>query len=127
MYKGALFWRMKAGIGEVVFAPLYLALRSRGVKFRFFHRLDDIELEDPRQAVTALRFRRQVKLKVTDREAPTNYKPLISAAGTIPGWPDPYVDQFDLRRNARGVRAPGGRGRAERQFRVDLEQLAARR
>ena len=44
MYKGALFWRMKAGMGEVVFAPMYLALRNRGVKFRFFHRLDDIEL-----------------------------------------------------------------------------------
>ena len=28
-----------------VFAPMYLALRSRGVKFRFFHRLDEIELD----------------------------------------------------------------------------------
>ena len=45
MYKGALFWRMKAGMGDVVFAPMYLALRNRGVKFRFFHRLDEIVLD----------------------------------------------------------------------------------
>ena len=43
-YQGSLFWRMKAGMGDVVFAPMYLALRLRGVKFRFFHRLDDIVL-----------------------------------------------------------------------------------
>ena len=39
-YKGALFWKMRAGMGDVVFAPLYQALRRRGVRFRFFHRLD---------------------------------------------------------------------------------------
>ena len=61
MYKGALFWRMKAGMGEVVFAPMYLALRSRGVKFRFFHRLDDIELSGDGTAVTRLKFWRQVR------------------------------------------------------------------
>ena len=55
MYKGALFWRMKAGTGEVVFAPMYLALRNRGVKFRFFHRLDDIELAEE-SSVTRLHF-----------------------------------------------------------------------
>ena len=35
---------MKAGMGDVVFAPMYLALRNRGVKFRFFHRLDESSL-----------------------------------------------------------------------------------
>src|SRR5690606_36104207 len=36
--KGAIFWRMQAGMGEAVFAPLYQALVRRGVEFRFFHR-----------------------------------------------------------------------------------------
>ena len=29
-FKGALFWRMQAGMGEVVFAPLYEALAAEG-------------------------------------------------------------------------------------------------
>ena len=39
-YRGAIFWKMTAGMGDVVFAPLYDALRARGVRFRFFHRVD---------------------------------------------------------------------------------------
>ena len=31
-------------MGDVVFAPLYEALRRRGVSFRFFHRLEDLHL-----------------------------------------------------------------------------------
>ncbi len=37
-YKGAFFWKMTAGMGDVVIAPLYQALRRRGVRFEFFHR-----------------------------------------------------------------------------------------
>ena len=29
-YQGAIFWKMTAGMGDVVFAPLYDALRARG-------------------------------------------------------------------------------------------------
>src|SRR5262249_22178811 len=35
-YQGAIFWKMRAGMGDVVFAPLYQALVARGVRFRFF-------------------------------------------------------------------------------------------
>ncbi len=95
MYKGALFWRMKAGMGDVVFAPMYLALRNRGVKFRFFHRLDEIQLDKTSQAVTAMKFCRQVPLKQKDPAAPTNYEPLITARG-LPCWPRmPLARQFD--------------------------------
>jgi hypothetical protein len=38
-HKGALMWKMQAGMGDVVFAPLYEVLRRRGVQFRFFHRV----------------------------------------------------------------------------------------
>ena len=37
-YEGAFMWRMRAGMGDVVFAPLYLALGQRGVRFHFFSR-----------------------------------------------------------------------------------------
>src|SRR5690606_33935978 len=39
-YRGAPFWRMRAGMGDTVFAPLYEVLRDRGVRFRFFHRVE---------------------------------------------------------------------------------------
>jgi uncharacterized protein with NAD-binding domain and iron-sulfur cluster len=38
-YKGAIYWKMQAGMGDAVIAPLYLALKQRGVKFEFFHRV----------------------------------------------------------------------------------------
>ena len=44
-YSGALFWKMQAGMGEVIFAPLFEVLRRRGVEFRFFHRVDALRLE----------------------------------------------------------------------------------
>ena len=43
-YKGAIFWKMTAGMGDVVFAPMYEALRSRGVQFEFFHRVDALHV-----------------------------------------------------------------------------------
>ena len=39
-FKGSIFWRMNAGTGEAIFAPMYEALARRGVEFRFFRRLD---------------------------------------------------------------------------------------
>lgn len=41
-YRGALFWKLRAGMGDVVFSPLYEVLKLRGVKFEFFHRLTDV-------------------------------------------------------------------------------------
>ena len=55
-YKGAMFWKMRAGMGDVVFAPLYEALRRRGVRFRFFHRLDQLHLSDDSRTVEAATF-----------------------------------------------------------------------
>jgi uncharacterized protein with NAD-binding domain and iron-sulfur cluster len=46
-YRGAFFWRMNAGMGDVVFAPLYQVLRRRGVRFEFFHKLTNLGLSAP--------------------------------------------------------------------------------
>jgi uncharacterized protein with NAD-binding domain and iron-sulfur cluster len=54
-YKGAMFWMMRALMGDVVFAPLYQALRARGVRFRFFHRLDHLHLSPDARSVRAVR------------------------------------------------------------------------
>ncbi len=34
-------------MGDVVFAPFYEVLRRRGVKFKFFHRLENVRLSQP--------------------------------------------------------------------------------
>jgi uncharacterized protein with NAD-binding domain and iron-sulfur cluster len=45
-YRGAMFWRMRSGMGDAVFAPLYKVLLEKGnVHFHFRHTLDKVELE----------------------------------------------------------------------------------
>ncbi len=44
-YRGSIFWKMNAGMGDVLFAPLYQALVARGVDFEFFTRVDSLGLD----------------------------------------------------------------------------------
>lgn len=74
-YKGAMFWKMRAGMGDVVFAPLYQALRRRGVRFRFFHRLDHLHIAPDGRSVRAVRLGRQATVAADD------YDPLIRVRG----------------------------------------------
>ena len=46
-YRGAVFWKMCAGMGDVVFAPFYEVLKRRGASFRFYHRLENVRLAAP--------------------------------------------------------------------------------
>jgi uncharacterized protein with NAD-binding domain and iron-sulfur cluster len=89
-YKGAIFWKMRAGMGDVVFAPLYQALRQRGVDFEFLHRVDGLHLSPDRTTIEAISMGRQVRL------APgvLRYEPLVRVRG-LPGFPAaPLVDQL---------------------------------
>ena len=87
-YRGGFFWTMQAGMGDVVFAPLYEVLSARGVRFEFFHRLENVRLVDsarlaPGEApyVEALEFDVQA-----DPRPGTTYSPLIKVGG-LPCWP----------------------------------------
>ncbi|TME76186.1 MAG: hypothetical protein E6I48_05155 [Chloroflexi bacterium] len=82
-YRGAFFWKMQAGMGEVVFAPFYEVLRRRGVRFEFFHRLTNVALGDDAESphVAALEFDVQAEI-LGGRE----YEPLIEVGG-LPCWP----------------------------------------
>ena len=88
-YKGAFFWKMTAGMGDVVIAPLYQALRQRGVDFEFFHRVDALHLDDSRLAVDAITIGRQVRLA----DGIDRYEPLTRVRG-LPVFPHaPLADQ----------------------------------
>jgi uncharacterized protein with NAD-binding domain and iron-sulfur cluster len=84
-YRGAFFWKMQAGMGDVVFSPLYEVLRARGVRFRFFHRLEQVRLAErllpgDTPHVAALEFDLQAQV------ARDRYEPLVDVRG-LPCWP----------------------------------------
>jgi uncharacterized protein with NAD-binding domain and iron-sulfur cluster len=89
-YKGAIFWKMTAGMGDIVIAPLYQVLRQRGVGFEFFHRLDALHLDDRRQTIDAITMGRQVRLA----DGVRTYEPLTKVRG-LPVFPHtPLTDQL---------------------------------
>jgi len=103
-YRGSFFWRMGAGMGDVVFAPLYQVLRHRGVKFKFFHRLRNVGLapaQDNEPAyVETLDFDVQARV-AGGRE----FEPLIDV-NNVPSWPShpdfaQLVGGEELRRQGR--------------------------
>lgn len=80
-YRTAFFWRMEAGMGDVVFAPFYEVLQRRGVRFAFFHRLENVGLATSGPPhVDRLEFDVQAFV----RDGP--YRPLVDVAG-LPCWP----------------------------------------
>lgn len=81
-YQGSIFWKLRAGMGEVVFAPLYQALRARGVRFEFFSRVDRLHLSADRRSVAAVTVARQVRLA----RGVAAYEPLINVRG-LPCFP----------------------------------------
>ncbi len=91
-YRGSLFWKMNAGMGDVVFAPFYEVLKQRGVRFEFFHRLENVGISsnpDDSPHVTRLEFDVQAEV-----EAGLEYQPLVNVRGS-PCWPArPDFDQL---------------------------------
>lgn len=41
-YKGSIFWKMQAGMGDTVFTPLHQVLEKRGVQFKYFHKVKNL-------------------------------------------------------------------------------------
>ena len=86
-YRGSIVWKMRAGMGDIVFAPFYEVMKRRGVSFRFFHRLEAVRLAardevapGERPYVKALEF--AIQAEARDGE----YHPLIDVDG-LPCWP----------------------------------------
>ena len=89
-YKGALFWKMQAGMGDAVFAPLYEVLKARGARFEFFHKLTNVALGGDRRGpegrhVAALEFDVQALTRDSGE-----YQPLVDVGG-VPSWPSKPV------------------------------------
>jgi uncharacterized protein with NAD-binding domain and iron-sulfur cluster len=88
-FKGSIFWRMQAGTGETIFAPMYQALARRGVEFRFFRRLDQLGLSHE-NSIRTIELTRQAELTAGRK----GYEPLVRVGG-LPCWPHrPLADQL---------------------------------
>jgi len=110
-YRGSLFWKMRAGMGDVVFGPFHEVLRRRGVRFEYFHRLENVRLAAPEELepgekpyVEALDFDVQAEILGSDAESRAEYDPLIDVDG-LPCWPaEPRWEELE---NGEELRAEG--------------------
>jgi len=88
-YQGAILYKMAAGMGETVFAPLYQVLSRRGVRFEFFHTVDHLELSEDRRSVARVILDRQATVRGG------SYRPLYDVEG-LPCWPThPLYEQLE--------------------------------
>ncbi len=87
-FKGAIFWKMQAGMGDTIFGPMYKVLKRRGVRFKLFHRIKNVGLSTDRRSVERILVGRQVTIAEGD------YRPLFDVKG-LPCWPsEPLYDQI---------------------------------
>jgi len=118
-YRGALFWKMNAGMGDIVFAPFYEVLKARGVRFEFFHRLRDVKLKAAAELLEG--ERPYVEELAFDVQARTlnggEYEPLYDVHG-LPCWPSkPRYEQLE----------GGAEALAERDFESHWDNSCAER
>jgi uncharacterized protein with NAD-binding domain and iron-sulfur cluster len=75
--------------GAVIFAPIYELLKKRGVKFEYFHKVDELVPNQCNDKIEKILITEQVKLK------DTNYNPFVDVYG-LPCWPSiPNYSQID--------------------------------
>lgn len=87
-YKGAIFWKMQAGMGDTIFGPLYLVLKARGVKFSFFEKVQKLSLSSDKKSIASITIGKQATLKNG------HYDPLVNVKD-LPCWPsEPLYDQL---------------------------------
>jgi uncharacterized protein with NAD-binding domain and iron-sulfur cluster len=73
-YHCTVFAHMNGGMGEVVVTPLYEVLKDRGVTFRFFNRVDHLQLDQSGKTIAKISVTRQAR----PLSGEDNYDPLLS-------------------------------------------------
>lgn len=96
-YRGAFMRKMRAGMGDIVFAPFYRVLKRRGVQFKFFHRVKALHVDpsDPSR-IGMITLGRQLDLK-------PNGTPPDRPPSCCPTEPE-YDPLFEVGDDSMGVR-----------------------
>jgi len=93
-YKGAMYFKMRAGMGDVIHTPLYRLLRRRGVKFRFFHKVKGLRAGIDRDGRSVVRAVDLVELARPASGGDAEYDPLVRV-GDLDCWPaKPVLDRI---------------------------------
>ncbi|HEY6761109.1 MAG TPA: NAD(P)-binding protein [Baekduia sp.] len=119
-YRGSIMWKMQAGMGDAIFAPMYEALRARGVRFEFFTEVTNVGVSPDGALVDRIGLRRQARI-VGDAE----YLPLIDAC-QLRSWPaEPLYDQLEggaaVYRDVAFEACQSGPDAHERELRVGVD------
>jgi uncharacterized protein with NAD-binding domain and iron-sulfur cluster len=111
-FQGASIWKMQAGMGDTIFAPLYEVLKRRGVKFEFFHRVEKLTPTADSRSIASITVARQVDI-TPEQQTRGGYDPLIDV-DRLPCWPStPRYEQIV-------------QGEQLRQLGIDLESYDSR-
>lgn len=87
-YKGSIFFKMNAGMGDTIFTPYYKVLAARGVKFEFFHKVRDLKLDLEGVHIETIEIDRQATVLTPP------YNPFVNVKG-LDCWPsEPDFDQL---------------------------------
>ncbi len=125
-YKGTIVYKMQAGMGETVFSPIYKSLQSRGVQFKFFHKVTNLGVAPNGTSIDSIDIDLQARLK-PEVEANGGYQPLYSVHG-VPCWPDePFYDQLVNGDNLQCRLAAAGRNLESNWWTDCEEKLTLRR
>jgi uncharacterized protein with NAD-binding domain and iron-sulfur cluster len=90
-YKGAVMWKMQAGMGDTVMTPLYQVLKRRGVHFEFFNKVADLRLSDDKQSIGAI----DIEIQATLKPGLNEYMPLYDVKD-LACWPSaPLYEQLE--------------------------------
>ena len=87
-YRGSLFWKLRAGMGDVVFAPFYEVLKKRGATFRFFHRLRNVQISKAENLRPGERpYVERISSTCRRRPSAASSTPRCSTSTESPCWP----------------------------------------
>jgi len=87
-YKGSFVYQLVFGTGDVLVMPMYEVLKNRGVKFKFFHKIDQIHYSGS-GSIEEISFAEQVQLNVQD------YDP-VKKIDKLNAWPaEPLYEQIN--------------------------------
>lgn len=85
-YKGSIMFRFAGGTGDVIISHVYEALKARGVKFKFFHEVEQIAYSSG-DDIEEITVGEQIRLKDPTREfEPTKDIKGLKAWASHPFW-----------------------------------------
>ncbi len=87
-YKGSFVYQFVYGTGDVMVMPVYEVLKSRGVKFKFFHKIEQVH-QSSTGSIESISYAEQVQLSVPEYDPTRNLNNLQT-------WPStPNYEQLN--------------------------------